>query len=278
MNTNILVPVDFSDNSHSAARYALYLGRHLKANITLFHAVTVPVVVGDYPSAVPVEIDTEPSKEEIEKLKKELLQTLDEDGDSSVVLNTRVEVGFTVDSIMEVAKDIDADMIVMGTTGASGVEKFFIGTNAASVIDRSEIPVLLIPANAKVKPLKEIVYATNFDPEDDIMMDTLLQFAKIFGSKIHCLHVSDKPDVEDKVNLDDLEETSWHKEMGVEVEFKNIEGSDTLKALDNFIDANNIDLLVMLTHRRTIMQRLFSRSVTKEMAFHTRIPLLVFKE
>lgn len=278
MNSNILVPVDFSDNSHSAARYALYLGRHLKANITLFHAVTVPVVVGDYPSAVPVEIDTEPSKEEIEKLRKELQQTLDEDGDSSVVLNTRVEVGFTVDSIMEVAKDIDADMIVMGTTGASGVEKFFIGTNAASVIDRSEIPVLLIPANAKVKPLKEIVYATNFDPEDDIMMDTLLQFAKIFGSKIHCLHVSDKPDVEDKVNLDDLEETSWHKEMGVEVEFKNIEGTDTLKALDSFIDANNIDLLVMLTHRRTIMQRLFSRSVTKEMAFHTQIPLLVFKE
>lgn len=278
MNTNILVPVDFSDNSQSAARYALYLGRHLKANITLFHAVTVPVVVGDYPSAVPVEIDTEPSKEEMEKLKEELQKTLDGDGDTSVSLRTRVEVGFTVDSIIEVANEIDADMIVMGTTGASGMEKFFIGSNAASVIDRSEIPVLLIPAKAKVKPVKEIVYATNFDPEDDIMMDTLLQFAKIFGSKIHCLHVSEKPGVEDKVNLDDLEDMSWHKEMGVEVEFKNVEGSDPLTAIDKYIDENDIDLLVMLTHRRTIMQRLFSRSVTKEMAFHTQIPLLVFKE
>lgn len=278
MQTTILVPVDFSENSKNAARYALYLGRHLGAEITLFHAVTVPVVVGDYPSAVPVEIDTEPSQEEIDKYRDSLQEVLDHDEDKSVVLKTRVEVGFTVDTIMEAADDIDADMIVMGTTGASGLEKFFIGTNAASIIDRSEIPVLLIPENAKTEPLKDIVYATNFDPEDDIMMDTLLQFAKIFDSTIHCLHVSEKLGVEDKMNLDELEESSWHREMGVEVKFRNIEGKDPLEALDKYIDENSIDLLVMLTHRKTIMQKLFSRSVTKEMAFHTHIPLLVFKE
>ncbi len=278
MITKILVPVDFSKNSHNTARYALYLGRHLNAEITLFHAVTVPVVVGDYPSAVPVEIDTKPSEEELEKLAAELRDSLSHDGDSSVKIDTKVSVGFTVDAIIEASKELDSDLIVMGTTGASGLEKYFIGTNAVSVIDRSEVPVYLIPENSRIEPIKRMVYATNFDPEDDIMMDTLLQFAKLFEAKIHCIHVTEEFSAEDKANLDELEEASWHKEVGVDVVFGIIEGDDPNEALDGYINKNEIDLLVMLTHEKTLIQKIFGSSVSKEMAYHSQIPLLVFKE
>lgn len=61
---------------------------------------------------------------------------------------------------------------------------------------------------------------------------------------------------------------------GYEIETNHLSGNDFHQSIHKYIEKEQIDLLVMITYKRTFMQNLFNFSMTRRMAHHTTIPLL----
>ncbi|WP_419656130.1 universal stress protein [Desulfosarcina variabilis str. Montpellier] len=143
----ILCPVDFSDPSRAAVEHAVDLAKHFSAQILLFHSVseidhppspsyTLTPALTDQMMQITMQM-TENANNAI----KELIETDIPDG---ISVDQHVDVGDPSTSIVQAAKEEDADLIVMSTHGRSGIKGLFFGSVAEKVVRSAECPVLTI--------------------------------------------------------------------------------------------------------------------------------------
>ena len=162
----------------------------------------------------------------------------------------------------------------MGTKGATGLTKVLIGSNAAAVINSSDIPVITVPEFARFNNLKHIVYATdilNLNKE----LKMIVPFAKLFDATIHILHIvslKSKKKINTKNIVDKL------KIIYPKITFHVAINDQILEEIDEYTADIKADMLVMFTHDLTFFEKLFGKSVTRQMAFHIWIPLLTIKK
>src|SRR5688572_6902760 len=134
----ILFPTDFSANADHALTYATSLCESLKADLILFHScraeANVLQVLNEDISEESIMMDS------IRKLDAYRIKS--SDILRNIHVDMKVEYGLAVDKIVEAAEDVNADMIIMGTKGASGLEEVLLGSNTAAVMERAKCPVL----------------------------------------------------------------------------------------------------------------------------------------
>jgi len=153
---NILVPTDFSELSGNALTTAVAMCKRHNATLHLLHVVENRFLIAP-PEANMAAIYVIP---ELEKTGAEQLALLKKKIKAKhlVTINTHIEFGVPSNSIRDKAIELNCDIIVMGTHGASGFREFFIGSNAYSVIKNTTIPVLTIPGYKKVRDFKKILF------------------------------------------------------------------------------------------------------------------------
>ncbi|MGZ4117599.1 MAG: universal stress protein, partial [Bacteroidia bacterium] len=143
----ILVPVDFSETSMEALNHAIYLAKITKASITMINVTETvqPVVVPvDYPIAYSYNIETfekaaiTHSKQHLKKLTDKIKKK------DNISISFVATIGWVKDEIIETAKRIKADIIIMGTHGVKGFREFIMGSNTFRVVNESQCPVLSI--------------------------------------------------------------------------------------------------------------------------------------
>ena len=270
-----LLPTDFSDNALHAIRYALTLNKKINARIILFHSYVIPVYSTDIPIVMPEDSDIRKVSEEVlEKMKKSLLEEFPE-----TEIMTSVEQGYPEEEIVLAAQKHGADMIIMGTQGASGLREALIGTISASVMETALCPVMAVPAECDFKLYKKIVFATNYAEGDFLYIEEVLSFARLFSAEIILLHIS-SGEFEYSLEFDAIErfkerikEDSKYKN----VSFKLLESKDVYEGMNKYLDEIQADLVAMTMRKRSFIQKLFKRSITQKMAYHSRIPLIAFK-
>jgi nucleotide-binding universal stress UspA family protein len=162
----------------------------------------------------------------------------------------------------------------MGARGVSGLTKYIIGSNTASLMEISHIPVLAIPEEAEFKSLKNVVFASNLrHMEEEIK--TLLPYLKVFDATLHVVHITSKAKETEKLQegvKEILKEQGYRKSTVTIKVSKDIDES-----IADFVQQLNADMLAMFTHEHSFFDKLFNRSVTKKMAFQSKVPLLAFK-
>lgn len=168
------------------------------------------------------------------------------------------------------------DLIIMGTKGASGLKKAFFGSNAASVIGNSSIPVLTVPEFAICKGLKDLVYATDMNRLDEEFA-MLLPLAKLFNATIHVLHVC-QLDTIPKAN-----EATMAENLRVKFDYPNINciyilNSEVKRGIDQYLNGRNADILAMFSGKRNFFERIFENSSSREMVFQSTVPMLTFSK
>jgi nucleotide-binding universal stress UspA family protein len=271
MISKIVVPTDFSAPAEQALNYAIELAKKTKASITLLHINQVAMVDASMPAEtyqfLVKEIE-EMTKEGMDKLAKKLLIP------SGIAYTTETRYGFVSEEICEIAKKDEADLIIMGTTGASGAAEILIGSNAASVVAKSAVPVLVIPKDLNFKEYTRIVYATDYNEPEFPALMRLIYFAELFDCPLDVIHV--KSDADKYFNI----ENNFFKKNKANITYPNIhyiqlEKGDIIQSINHYVEENHGDLLVMAKHNRSFFDRLFHRSLSKKMAYHTKIPLLV---
>lgn len=275
MISKILIPTDFSEVANNALQYAIHLAQKVNAELHLFHIKNVPLVDTSYPNTIyqtyMAEIDEFATKN-FEKLKAKVLIP------SGLSFKTQSAYGFINDEIQEYTKTNQIDLIILGTTGASGIQEILIGSNAASVVAKSEIPVLIIPPMAKFEEILHLVYATDFNEPEFPAVSRLAYFSGLYNAEISILHVkSEYDDYFDKEhnffvkNKDQIALNNW-KIVNV------TEKENIIESINSYVETNHTNLLVMAKHNRNFFDKLFHRSLSKQMAFHTKIPLLVLNK
>ncbi len=275
---NILFPTDFSDTANAAFTYALKFADIFNAEIIVLHTYSLPIVETPVlPEAAKEVFDavTYNQEEKFEDEIKNLQKIAEKRKPEGVKLRKILLSGDLTYNINKVCSDENVDLIVMGTTGASGAKEIFLGSNTATVIANSKVTVLAVPTAAEFHhQIKNIAFTTQYKDEDNEAVEQLLKIANKIGANISCLHIKnddDPSDIDDKIN-------EWKMLYKDErINFFNIAGDHIEQTILDFIENQHIDVVAMLKHKRSFFERLFHRSLTRKMAYHSKVPIIVFK-
>ncbi|EKU37706.1 universal stress protein [Acinetobacter sp. AYS6] len=140
---HILVPIDGSETSMIAMKEAIKLGKALNSKITVVQVMALDPFIAD------VYVKTGQTNELIERTRTYLLDILEkakqEFSHEGISVETKLLEGFVVhEEIIQAAQDLNADLIVMGSHGRTGVRKLVLGSVAQKVLGESHIPVLIV--------------------------------------------------------------------------------------------------------------------------------------
>jgi universal stress protein A len=136
----ILVPSDFSPASHNAFRFALHFGQHFGAQLHVIH-VLEPVLSPRFaglPEAPAL------SKDELATVEKDLRTWADSAGAVGVPTKLVIRNGLPGHEIVEAAKDLEVDLVILATQGHTGWKHFCIGSTAERVVRAAPCPVLVV--------------------------------------------------------------------------------------------------------------------------------------
>jgi len=184
-----------------------------------------------------------------------------------------------VDAINSTIKTHSIDMVVMGTKGASKAKEIFFGSNTVKVLKRvKSSAVLVVPDEFNFIAPTQIAFPTDYNRlHDNKELDAIKKLARVFNSKIRILHIG----VEKK--LSDIQE---HNIKMLDENLANFEHSfhwmpdydKKASVIQDFIDELNINILAMVNHRHSFIEKIISEPVIKTIGFHSKVPFLVIPE
>lgn len=273
MRHHILLPTDFSDNSWSAALYALKLYADEPCKFYFSHAWTF-LNSGSRTHISPSYI--EPLKD---KAKEQLEEAKDRAKSETSNGDHEFETVFCEGSLFETLefaiKKHNIDLVIMGTKGATGAKKFLLGSNSVTVIKKVRLcPLMLVPNNCEfIKPSK-IAFPTDFNR---IYGDELLpikQLADLHNTTIEILHIQGKDSLTDKQN---------HNLAMLKNNLKNYKFNFNLMkdhdkkapAITDYIKKNDINILIMINYEHSFIENLIKEPIIKKIGFDSKIPFMV---
>ncbi len=276
LNT-ILVAVDFSPASKNAFQYAVRLAEPFGARIVLLHAYSA----GELDPFVPISMQ-QALIDAQETVAMDYFQSLSREVPAHILdkidLEFKILMGPAAEQVLYLSREIEPDLIVMGMRGGNIFAQKILGTTATNVIQRADFPVVVVPENFGYKEIKKIGYATNFESEDIQAISQIQAFADVIDAQIHCIHIRQNGKLADEYKLDILKSAYQYEFPMHHLDFETLAYEDVLKGLNQYVRTEDLDLLVMLTHKRGLFSQLFYRSYTKEMALQACIPLWVFQK
>lgn len=139
----ILVPLDGSDSSFRAARYAVSLARMAGAEITCVHAIVNPPYIDYKTAGLMISQYIEEAKKHAEGWYEDVRDMGGKEG-VRVSSETIMDVASIADSVVNYASEHKVDLIVIGTRGRSAVKRFLLGSVASGVVSHAECPVLVV--------------------------------------------------------------------------------------------------------------------------------------
>ncbi|HEU5148694.1 MAG TPA: universal stress protein [Chryseosolibacter sp.] len=272
---NILVPTDFSQLSKSALKYAIKIANKLGGNVTVLHVMTMT-------RALRISVSEKilsPAHDMIGAAEEELevmIRTLSEQYKAITPIKYHVVRGaYFPSTLLREARRLHSGLVVMGTRGATGITKTFLGSNTNSVIEVSHVPVLAVPEKADFKGFRNVVYASDLrNLEDELTM--LIRYIEKFESTIHLLHIVPPGEQVEEVEsrIEAVLESFPYKNIITLV----LVDHDINAAVDQYVEVSKADVLAMFTHEISFFEKVFDRSMTRKMAFHSRVPLLAFRQ
>ncbi|MEO6188275.1 MAG: universal stress protein [Ginsengibacter sp.] len=271
----ILVPTDFSNNALKAVGYVAEIAKKSGAVVHLLHVIEPSLNMANMQKDSSGKVVV---KERTEKFNLSLRSIADVYPQITIV--PHIAGGAVVNSILDYAEQEKIDLIVMGTKGSSGLRKFFIGSVAAGTIGKTKIPILTVPVSYEVQEPVDILFATNQFEKNKELLKKVMTIPKLFASAVHVVVFKDVDGDENAELIYNEEQLNDYlkflKEAFPGIPFKGelLEGKDFEITIDRYSNRNEVDVIVMVTYPKSFFEKLFRRSVTKKMAFHSTIPLL----
>jgi nucleotide-binding universal stress UspA family protein len=273
----ILFPTDFSKSTEKAFVYALNLAKQLDATITTLHAYEKPDV-GAF--VLPTSLqrfydgidwnEFENYQDTIPSLRKIALENQLE----SIEINHAMIEGETLEVIQKTA--VDYDLIVMGTAGASVLKEVFWGTVSGEVMEIAPCPVVVIPEQAVFDgKINKIAVTIEFSEEDGKVLKNVLKLAHILDAKVEAIHIDIKHTGQLTNQIQAFRDAFSHIEN---LRFTELEGEGIVETIATYAENTNIDLITMVTHKRTFWGELFNYSHAKQMTYQHKIPVFAIPE
>ena len=271
----ILVPTDFSETANKARDYAIQIAQAFDAEVTLLHTYHIPHTGA---SAAPLISLDEIAGVEAKKQMDKQMEYLNSNY-SNVTFHTYCNTGLVVEYIKELLSEQPIDLIVMGTTGASGVVDNIFGSNTAALIGSINIPIIAVPSNGVINLPKRIVVATDLqESSENTMFDVLRDLGQRNESQFDFLTIVKDDDSEERKQLK-LKSADFDEEFDPQYHPFHIRENENIEdGILDYIEKKDFDLLVVVSHQRTFWEGLFHKSISKALVKHTTIPTLVIPD
>lgn len=267
---NILVPFDFSANAISALDQALYIAKGSGLTIEVLHILNFKAA-HDYPA----EWHIDPHHVDLGAIEAKLAEIVADRsrsccGDSAPAVTSAVRESVMINGgIINHMLQHKADLIVMGTHGASNAIERFWGSNTSTMINHSLFPILAVPRNWHPVVLEELLAAISLK-EAKACLPKLVEWAKWLKTKVQVISLTSVPETDQ----DELEAVvADYPEITAQL----VPKKDDLpmwKNLVNYTADRKKAVLLMFVHERTVFEKLFNYSITSKVADGILIPLL----
>lgn len=272
----ILAATDFSKASRNAVNYAAEMAKRCKVHLVLFHSYMPPVIMSDVPVIMPASSELE---KDALKVMKRMAASLKAKFGPSLKLELVCKYGMAVDAITDYAGENKVDLVVMGMRGTGPIEEKLVGSITTDVIKKSKSPVLSIGHGVKFSPVKNIVLATDYmEITSSSVLDPVKEIATLFKSHVHLLNVVPASTTVPTVSQAVQGIKTEHVFEGFKHSFHAIVNKDVATGINEFVKLRKIDLVVMIPRKHNFFQTLFKGRTTKQVAFHTNVPLLTIHE
>lgn len=270
----ILVPTDFSEQAENALKVAAMLAKKNDAEIYLLHMMEIPMQHID-PGAVQSDIPEALFFMQLAHKKFETLMESDYLKDITVYETVKADITFN--EIKKSCKELDIDLIVMGSHGASGLREMFIGSNAEKVVRSSDVPVLVIKNHHTSFDIKNFVFASDFKNDNKETYQQAVKFAELLGAKIHLLLVNTANNFittyNSRTRIND-----FISGQAFENYTNNVYNDITVEqGILNFSKEINADLIGISTHGRQGIAHFFNSSISEDLVNHAKRPVITFK-
>ena len=274
----ILIPTDFSENALNAIKYALELFKYERSEFIIMHAFADEVY--EHTIEMPREL-FELYKEKVweqsdKKLQKLVAEMLTISPNPKHEYNYISVFGSLVDEANAIVDKENIDVLVMGTKGKSNDRDVLFGSNALQVIKYVKCPVLAIPSKYHDVHPQNILFTTVYQlPYKRRELKLLSTIAKRFVATIKVLHISKFSELSHR-QLDNQDIIKCGIQEN-KTEFLNQQGEDVTLIINDFIQKNNIDMLVMVNTRRSYFENVLNTSTIEKIGWQIQIPFLVLQ-
>ncbi|MDD7887801.1 universal stress protein [Flavivirga sp. 57AJ16] len=274
----ILLPTDFSINSMNSIDFALILFKDVACDFYLLNVHKASSFISD--DMMKLSSSSTIYTTIIDAAKKSLANII-----SKVEMRYKndkhhfhsiVDYDNFIDSIDQVSEKNQVDLIIMGTKGASGLQKVIFGNNTVRVMQRCKAPVLAIPDNCVFLNLSKVAFIVNnaisFNGE---ILKPLMDLVVLSNSKLHVLHVADENYLEqDQRKHVDFFNSSFANPIH---DYIDVKTKDIYQTVHKYIENNDIKMLCMIGEKHSFLERLFNKHLVETFAFSIDVPFLVMK-
>ena len=272
----IIVPTDFSPIATNAMNFAADMAVNINASLMLLHIYQVPVSMTDVPVVM---VSAEELRKSSEAKLQELKDSLTHITSGKIKVYTEARMGDVSDELEDVCKLIQPFAVIMGTRGASRVERVLFGSTTLTAIRHLKWPVIVVPPGKEYGTgIKKIGFACDFDK---VVESTPIQFiknmVKEFAEELHVLNV----DYEGRhFKPETPEESMLLHELLTDLNpvYHFIEHADVEDGINEFAEQNNIDLLITIPKKHKLLDSLFKKSSTKQLVTQSHVPVMCVHE
>jgi nucleotide-binding universal stress UspA family protein len=271
----ILVPCDFSEPAKGAFRLAIEMAHKFSAEVHVLNVIELPIMHDDVLTPMPsfderlLQELSERSEERFAELKSEVAM-------EHLFIETKIEFGPIVPTILDYISDNKVTLIVMGTKGVTGLAEVFIGSTAEKVVRHAPCPVIAVKRGVSIDDLRHIVFPNSLEEgqEDLILHVKALQHA--LEATLHLVWIETSTKASDhaeiKQRMDAFAKRFMLKDYTLNVFKSNSKETGIIK----FTQWINATMIAMGTHARKGLSHLFKGSITEGIVNHVEYPIWTY--
>ncbi len=275
----ILLPTDFSKNSINAIEYAMNMFQNIECEFYLLNVQKASSFISDDMMAMSssttiYETLISAAKKSIENV---ISKIKTKHHNEKHHFHSIVDYDNLIDSINQTCKIHKIDLIIMGTKGASGLEKAIFGSNTVHVIQRCNVSVLAIPDKCVYSNLEEITFTTSFENLYNIEdLRPLKSLVALHHSHLSILHIICDIDFAQEMDKDiDFFQSHFFNPT---LKYIHSTSNDVFKSVNQYIMENNVKLIAMVNKRHSFFERLFVTHYVETFGFKIHTPFLVINK
>jgi nucleotide-binding universal stress UspA family protein len=257
--------------------YAAEIAKRTGSLLMLLNIYVIPTMTGEIPAAMP---SWDWIEEDCQSLIKKAAKRLHRKFGTGLSIDYVYRTGFSVSEIIrQYVRDNKPDLVVMGMERSGFVDEKLIGSFTTDLISTSCSDVLVIHSHVRFNIPLNIVFACDIHKKTDkATLAVLNNFIDFFKVRVHVLNITGKPAQTAFSRQAEKELTGTISSEGTGLSFHSIENDDVMDGINTFASAVQADMIVLIHQHHSLFNMIFQSSKSKQLAFHTSLPLLVLHE
>lgn len=278
----VLVPFDFSEQAQHALDLTTQLSNKFdKVEIIVLHVIEVPSSSGmgtmGGGEMMPQYENQVFFIELMDRRKKQFKALEEQHAGNKYLLKTKIVLGNAFQNISSAITEEEPDLVVMGSKGSSGMEEVLIGSNTEKVVRTSHCPVLTVKAAIDPDSFKKIVFASDFNKDQDELAERLINLQKWFDADLYLVLIN-TPSSFETTRESTARIKKFANKYGIKHAVAEIYNSTSEEAgIVEFAEDIDADMIAMATHGRTGLIHLFTGSIAEDVVNHSKRPVWTFK-